>query len=162
MEKKHDFTIRIGCAEDVPAALELIQELALYEKAPHEVEVTIDSMTRDGFGTQPLYKMWVAEMQGKIVGISICYIRYSTWKGPMLYLEDLVVTENLRGKGIGKALFLTSVKYAQEMGFNGMVWQVLDWNTPAIEFYKYFGAQLDPEWINGKLNRKQIDSLLAQ
>ena len=101
-------------------------------------------------------------MNGKIVGISICYIRYSTWKGPMLYLEDLVVTENQRGKGIGKALFLTSVQYAQEMGYNGMVWQVLDWNTPAIEFYKYFGAQLDPEWINGKLNRKQIDSLLAQ
>ncbi|MEN9394895.1 MAG: hypothetical protein RL362_1116 [Bacteroidota bacterium] len=160
MDKKHDFTIRLGQASDVPAALKLIQELALYEKAPHEVEVSESSMIRDGFGEHPLYKLWVAEMDNEIIGIAVCYVRYSTWKGPMLYLEDLVVTENHRGKGIGKALFLTTANFARDTGYNGMVWQVLDWNTPAIDFYKYFGAQLDPEWINGKLNRKQLESLL--
>lgn len=160
MDKKHDFTIRMGLVDDVGAALQLIQELALYERAPHEVEVNEASMIRDGFGEHPLYKLWVAELEGTIVGIAICYIRYSTWKGPMLYLEDLVVTENHRKKGIGKSLFLAAACFARDMGYNGMVWQVLDWNTPAIDFYKYFGAQLDPEWINGKLNRKQLESLV--
>ena len=160
MDKKHDFTIRMGLVDDVGAALQLIQELALYEKAPDEVEVTEKTMIRDGFGEDPLYRLWVAELEGTIVGIAICYVRYSTWKGPMLYLEDLVVTESHRKKGIGKSLFLTTAKFARNMGYNGMVWQVLDWNTPAIDFYKYFGAQLDPEWINGKLNRNQLESLV--
>ncbi len=159
MDKKHDFTIRLGQPQDVPATLALIQELAIYEQAPNEVEVSVSSMLRDGFGDQPLYRLWVAEIDGIIIGIAICYVRYSTWKGPMLYLEDLVVTERQRGRGIGKALFLTAAQFAKDNAYNGMVWQVLDWNKPAIEFYKYFGAQLDPEWINGKLNRKQLESL---
>ncbi|MBM3428018.1 MAG: GNAT family N-acetyltransferase [Bacteroidetes bacterium] len=160
MDKKHGFIIRSGRPEDVPRALQLIRELALYEKAPDAVEVSEESMLRDGFGAHPVYTMWVAEMDEGIVGISICYIRYSTWKGPMLYLEDLVVTENHRGKGIGKALFLASAQYAHENSMNGMVWQVLDWNTPAIGFYEYFGAEMDPEWINGKLNRKQLAQII--
>jgi len=126
--------IRRGERQDLPAVLLLIQELALYEKAPHEVTNTVEAMERDGFGSHPIYFLWVAEKNEKIVGIAICYIRYSTWKGQMLYLEDIVVTEKERGKKIGHQLMNTVIQFAQEEQYNGLIWQVLDWNEPAIRF----------------------------
>jgi GNAT superfamily N-acetyltransferase len=150
--------IRPGTEADVPAAFTLIQELALFERAPHEVSNTIEAMLQDGFGPNPVYGFLVAELDGEIVGLSLYYYRYSTWKGKRLYLEDLIVTEKHRKKGIGKLLFDATVDYARQMNCNGMSWQVLDWNTPAIEFYKQYGAHLDGEWINCSLSREQLYS----
>jgi GNAT superfamily N-acetyltransferase len=148
--------IRRGERQDLPAVLSLIQELALYEKAPHEVTNTVKDMERDGFGSHPIYFLWVAEKNEKIVGIAICYIRYSTWKGQILYLEDIVVTEKERGKKIGHQLMNTVIQFAQEEQYNGLIWQVLDWNEPAIRFYKKYNAQFDGEWFNVKLNKEQL------
>jgi GNAT superfamily N-acetyltransferase len=148
--------IRRGERQDLPAVLSLIQELALYEKAPHEVTNTVKDMERDGFGSHPIYFLWVAEKNEKIVGIAICYTRYSTWKGQMLYLEDIVVTEKERGKKIGHQLMNTVIQFAQEEQYNGLIWQVLDWNEPAIRFYKKYNAQFDGEWFNVKLNKEQL------
>ncbi|MDN5204076.1 GNAT family N-acetyltransferase [Fulvivirgaceae bacterium BMA10] len=149
--------IRQGTKEDLPQALELIRELAIYEKAENEVENTVESMLQDGFGEQPVFGFHVADDQGKIVGISIYYYRYSTWKGKCLYLEDLVVNESYRGKGIGKLLFDATALRAKEANCNLLNWQVLDWNEPAINFYKKINAQFDNEWINCRLTREQLD-----
>ncbi len=154
--------IRRGERQDLPQVLLLIQELALYEKAPHEVTNTVEAMERDGFGSHPIYFLWVAEKNEKIVGIAICYIRYSTWKGQMLYLEDIVVTEKERGKKIGHLLMNTVIQFAQEEQYNGLIWQVLDWNEPAIRFYKKYNAQFDGEWFNVKLNKEQLQQFQTQ
>lgn len=132
--------------------MRLIHELAVFEKAPHEVVATEQTLLEHGFQANPLFVSWVAEQQGAIVGMALCYIRYSTWKGPVLYLEDLIVTEPFRGKGIGKALFEVCVHHAREKQYRKMVWQVLDWNTPAIDFYKGYGANMDPEWLNASID----------
>ena len=154
--------IRRGERQDLPQVLLLIQELALYEKAPHEVTNTVEAMERDGFGSHPIYFLWVAEKNDKIVGIAICYIRYSTWKGQMLYLEDIVVTEKERGKNIGHQLMNTVIQFAQHEQYNGLIWQVLDWNEPAIRFYKKYNAQFDGEWFNVKLNKEQLQQFQTQ
>ena len=154
------YYIRKGTATDVPAAMTLIKELALYEKAPHEVTASEESMIEDGFGENPIYQMWVAVEDKTIIGLALTYIRSSTWKGRMLYLEDIIVTESKRGKGIGKSLFLTVCKEVQLHQWNGLIWQVLDWNEPALNFYRKFNASLDPEWINGKLLPETIDIIL--
>jgi GNAT superfamily N-acetyltransferase len=148
--------IRKGTRTDLPAVLDLIKELAEYEKALGEVSISLEELEVDGFGTHPQYWFLVAEVDGEIVGISFYYIRYSTWKGRFLYLEDLVVKEAYRRKGVGAALFEETIRVAQEIKVNGMTWQVLDWNTPAIDFYKKYGADLDDGWINGKLVKEQI------
>ena len=148
--------IRQGTREDLPAVLDLIKELAKYEKALDEVSISLEELEVDGFGTHPEYWFLVAEVEGEIVGISFYYIRYSTWKGRFLYLEDLVVKEAYRRKGVGAALFEETIRVAQEIEVNGMTWQVLDWNTPAIDFYEKYNADLDDGWINGKLVKKQI------
>jgi GNAT superfamily N-acetyltransferase len=148
--------IRKGTRADLPAVLDLIKELAEYEKALDEVSISLEELEVDGFGAHPEYWFLVAEVAGEIVGISFYYIRYSTWKGRFLYLEDLVVKEAYRRKGVGAALFEGTIRIAQEIEVNGMTWQVLDWNTPAIDFYKKYNADLDDEWINGKLVKKQI------
>lgn len=153
-------TIRPGKKEDLPRVLELIKELALYEKAPHEVTNTVERMERDGFGPNPIYGLFVAEEGDRIVGISIYYWRYSTWKGKRLYLEDIVVTESERGKGTGKLLFDRTMKHALDENCSGMMWQVLEWNEPAINFYKKYGAKLDDEWTNCSLESTQIIALL--
>ena len=142
--------IRAGEKPDLPRVLELIQELAVYEKAEDKVENTVAQMEIDGFGPNPIYGFFVAENEDKhIVGISIYYFRYSTWKGKRLYLEDIVVTESERGKRIGKFLFDRTIKKAREEKCSGMMWQVLDWNEPAINFYKkYYKANLDGDWYN--------------
>jgi GNAT superfamily N-acetyltransferase len=148
--------LRVAVKEDCPRLLELVHELALFEKAPEEVTVTLKEFEEAGFGERPVWKTFIAEVNGVIVGFALYYIRYSTWKGCRMYLEDLIVTEDWRGKGVGKLLFDRLIIEAREMGFNGMSWQVLDWNEPAIKFYKKYEAALDGSWINGSLSREQI------
>ncbi|MCS7017600.1 MAG: GNAT family N-acetyltransferase [Cytophagales bacterium] len=151
--------IRKGTAADLPAAHRLIVELAIYEKAEHEVITTPEQMLQDGFGDRPAYGFYVAALTptNQIVGMALYYTRYSTWKGRCLYLEDLIVTQDWRGKGIGKLLFDAIVRECLEQNMHMLTWQVLDWNTPAIEFYKRLGAHLDAEWLNGKLFRHQLE-----
>jgi GNAT superfamily N-acetyltransferase len=145
-------SIRKAEREDCSRVLELIQELADYEKAPDEVTVTLQHFEESGFGSNPVWWAFVAEFDGKVEGFALYYIRYSTWKGQCLYLEDFLVTEKLRGKGAGKMLFDCVIEEAKEKGYSRMVWQVLDWNVPAINFYKKYNATLDPAWINEVLD----------
>ncbi len=144
--------IRKATIEDVPAIMELVRELAVYEKAPEEVTNTEERMRKEGFGENPAFECILAEKDGTVVGMSLYYYRYSTWKGRRLYLEDLIVTEKARGTGLGKILLDRTIEIAKEEGCSGMMWQVLDWNTPAIEFYKKYNARLDGEWINCHLD----------
>lgn len=148
--------IRRGTVEDLQAILDLIVELAIYEKAEHEVENSTEQMKLDGFGERPVFDFFVVEENEMIVGTAIYYFRYSTWKGKALYLEDLVVSEKHRGKGYGKALLDAIVKQAKSDNCKQVRWQVLDWNEPAINFYNSIGADLDAEWINCTLNAQQI------
>ena len=140
--------IRRAVKDDCGKLLELIQELATYEKAPDEVSVTLDHFTESGFGEQPVWWSFVAEVDEKIVGFALYYIRYSTWKGQAMYLEDILITNEMRGKGIGKLLFDRLIEEAREKKFNRIIWQVLDWNEPAINFYKKYKADFDAGWIN--------------
>jgi GNAT superfamily N-acetyltransferase len=146
--KKMSIEIRRARREDCPRLMELVHELAVYEKAPDEVTVSLEHFTESGFGAQPVWWAFVAEVDGHIEGFALYYIRYSTWKGQRLYLEDLIVTDAMRGKGLGKMLFDRLIEEMKEKKFSGMVWQVLDWNTSAIDFYKRYGAALDAGWIN--------------
>ena len=141
-------TIRRAVKDDCPALLELIQELATYERAPNEVTVTVDHFTESGFGKQPVWWAFVAEVEEVIVGFALYYIRYSTWKGQAMYLEDILITNEMRGKGIGKLLFDRLIEEAKERKFNRIIWQVLDWNEPAINFYKKYNADFDASWVN--------------
>jgi GNAT superfamily N-acetyltransferase len=151
--------IREGRKEDLSQVFELVKELALFERAPEQVTNTVKMMEQDGFGQHPVYGMFVAEKTNRIVGISIYYYRYSTWKGRRLYLEDIIVTETERGSGIGKKLFERTLKKTLEDNCTGMMWQVLDWNTPAIDFYKRFNAKLDSEWVNCNIESEEIRKL---
>jgi GNAT superfamily N-acetyltransferase len=147
-----DIQIRRAVKADCKRLLELIHELAVYEKAPEEVTVTLEHFEQSGFGDKPVWWAFVAEIDGKVQGFALYYIRYSTWKGQCLYLEDFLVTEALRGHGAGRLLFDRVIEEARSLGMKRMVWQVLEWNTPAINFYKKYNATLDPEWLNGILN----------
>ena len=140
--------IRRAVKEDCARLLELVNELALYEKAPQEVTVTLKHFEESGFGKNPVWWAFVAEQDGLILGFALYYVRYSTWKGQRMYLEDILVTENARGKGIGKLLMDQLIVEAKERNLNGIVWQVLEWNEPAINFYKKYNASFDPEWVN--------------
>ncbi len=146
-----EYTTRKGIKSDLPQVLILIKELANYEKAPNEVVVTIDELENDGFGENPIFNFFVAEVDNKIVGISLYYIKYSTWKGKCIFLEDIIVTEKYRQFGIGKKLFDKVVNIAKVMNVKRLEWQVLEWNTPAINFYKKLNSHFDNEWINCKL-----------
>lgn len=148
--------LRVAVKEDCLRLLDLVHELALFEKAPEEVTVTLKEFEEAGFGEKPVWKTFVAEVDGVIVGFALYYIRYSTWKGCRMYLEDLIVTESWRGKGVGKLLFDRLIVEAREMGFNGMTWQVLDWNEPAIKFYKKYEADISSGWLNGSLSKEQL------
>lgn len=157
-----EVNVRVGVPEDLPRVLELIKELAAYERAPDEVVNTVEQMEQDGFGPKPIYGFFVAELNQAIIGISIYYWRYSTWKGKRLYLEDIVVSEKERGKGAGKLLFDRTMQHSLDEGCTGMMWQVLEWNEPAIKFYKKYGAKLDEEWTNCGLERNQIEAIIQQ
>lgn len=143
--------IRKASPEDMPRVLELIHELAIYEKAEKQVTNTLEQLTADGFGDHPKFECAVAEIENEVVGFALWYTSYSTWKGSCLYLEDLLVTEKKRRSGIGKMLFDYVLEIAKKRGAKRFEWQVLEWNEPAISFYKKYNADLDPEWINGKL-----------
>lgn len=146
-----DFNIRKGRKEDLAQVLALIKELAEYERAPEEVENTIEQMLEDGFGNNPIFNFEVAERDSVIIGAAIYYTKYSTWKGKKFYLEDLIVTEAERGKKVGKALFDRCLELTKAGGFHSMVWQVLDWNEPAINFYKKYSTTFDTEWVDCSL-----------
>ena len=154
--------IRRAQAHDVPRMLELVHELALFERAPQEVTVTVEQMRDAGFGPKPVWVGWVAEAQGVTVGMAVCYERYSTWKGRRLYLEDIVVTESARGMRVGERLFLQCAAYAVEQDYSGMLWQVLDWNVDAQRFYDRFGARYAKEWWNGSLEKEALIGLTTE
>ncbi|RAV28012.1 GNAT family N-acetyltransferase [Sinomicrobium soli] len=140
------YTIRNAGPEDMPEVLRLIRELADYEKEPEAVEITSDDLVRDGFGPRPLFHCFVADTGNDIAGIALVYPRYSTWKGMALHLEDLIVSEAYRGRGLGKALLSEVVRYGHELGVKRICWEVLDWNEPAIDFYEKQGARILRDW----------------
>jgi len=148
--------LRKAVKEDLPIVLELIQELATYEKAPNEVTITLDDLEKDGFGDNPIYEIIIAELEERIVGMSFYFFNYSTWKGKCLYIEDIIVRQKYRGNKIGSILFDATVKRAKEIGAKRMQWQVLNWNEPAINFYKKYNSDFDDEWLNCKLTEDQI------
>ena len=144
-----DIQIRKAGKSDCAAMMELINELAVYERAPEQVTVSLEHFVESGFGEKPVWEAFVAEREENIVGFALYYTRYSTWKGQRMYLEDLLVTESMRGQGIGKLLFDALIEECKVKNYNGMVWQVLDWNEPAINFYKkYEGIKIDSGWLN--------------
>ena len=149
---KPETVIRRAVREDCARILELVKELAEYERAPDEVTVSLEHFEQSGFGDKPVWWAFVAEQNGKVEGFALYYVRFSTWKGQRMYLEDFLVTEKLRGQGIGKKLFDKLLIEAKEKGFNGIVWQVLEWNEPAINFYKKYRASFDSEWVNCAIN----------
>ena len=151
-------TIRQATKADCAAILQLIKDLALYEKAPDQVEITLAQLTADGFGDSPKFECLVAEHTDLVVGMAITYPRYSTWKGAYTYLEDLVVDSLHRNQGIGSLLLNAVIASAVKNGSARLEWQVLEWNEPALEFYKKFNASFDNEWINVRLNRGQLKS----
>lgn len=150
--KQKEVQIRPALKEDAKDLLRLIKELALYEKAPEEVINTTQRLVIDGFMEHPLFNAFVAEVDSRVVGMALMYYRYSTWKGKCLYLEDLYVQPEFRQLGIGKLLFNKCIEFGKQQNCVRMNWQVLDWNTPAINFYKKFNADLDEEWINGSID----------
>ena len=152
--------IRKGIRKDLPSVLKLIKELADFENAKDQVTITLEDLEKDGFGEHPWYWFLVAEKDDEIVGLSFYWIRYSTWKGKFLFLEDFVIKQEYRRNGIGSKLFEETVKICKKLRLNGMVWQVLDWNNSAIEFYKKYNAEISKEWLNGKLSKNQIDKIL--
>lgn len=144
-----EIKIRAAKKEDCLRMMELIKELAEYEKMPEQVIVDFNHFVDSGFGVNPVWWAYVAEANGKVEGFALYYVRYSTWKGQRMYLEDIIVTEKMRGHGLGKQLLDKLIEVAKEKGFTGMMWQVLEWNDPAINFYKkYKAVQFDGEWIN--------------
>ena len=148
--------IQKGIKNDLPYILELIKELAEYENSLNEVEITLKELEDDGFGTHPYYSFVVAKKNNKLIGMAFYFIRYSTWKGKILFLEDFIVKEEYRGKGVGAKLFEYTIKIGKDLNVSGMHWQILDWNEPAILFYKKYSATISKEWLNGKLTKKQI------
>jgi GNAT superfamily N-acetyltransferase len=146
-----DVEIRVGTPSDIPDLLRLIQELADYEKAPNEVVVTEEILLEDGFGDNAIFEFFVAEHKSQILGIALYYTKYSTWKGRCLFLEDIIVTRSARQKGIGTLLMKAVIEQARVRKVKRLEWQVLNWNTPAIEFYKKINASIDDEWLNGRM-----------
>jgi GNAT superfamily N-acetyltransferase len=143
-----EIVIRRAERKDCARIMELIHELAVFEKAPQEVTVTLEHFEESGFGANPVWWAFVAEAEGKVQAFALYYIRYSTWKGQRMYLEDILVTEEMRGKKLGQLLFDQLIIEARKKNLYGICWQVLDWNEPAISFYKKYNAHFDGEWIN--------------
>lgn len=150
--------IRIGKKEDLPQVLNLVKELAAFENAPAEVQVTEVEMLNWGFGNEKIFNFFVLEKNGIIVGMALYYYKYSTWKGKCLFLEDIIVTEAERKNGFGKLLFNAVAEVARTEKVRRMEWQVLDWNKAAISFYKKYDSHFDGEWINCKLTFEQLQT----
>ena len=157
-----EISITPGTRADVPELLACIKELAAYEKAADQVAVDENELVRDGFGERPLYSFFVARMGTEVAGIALYYFKYSTWKGKALFLEDIIVKEKFRRNGIGSRLFVAVCKKAHAEQCRRMDWQVLDWNEPAIAFYRGFEARLDPEWLNGQLFAPGLEKIARQ
>lgn len=155
-----NYKIRKAEKTDLPEILNLIKELAAFEKEPDAVEVDIEDLEKEGFGPKPLFTCFVAEVQGKIEGMALVYFRYSTWKGRTVHLEDLIVRENKRGTGLGSALYKKVIEYAKEQGVKRTEWVVLGWNTPAIDFYKRSGATVLTDWHTVQMNEQAMKSFL--
>lgn len=151
-----EYTIRDARIEDMEQVLNLVQELADFEKEPDAVEITKDDLIKDGFGEQKLFHCFVAETKDGIAGIALVYPRYSTWKGPVIHLEDLIVSERMRGSGLGTALLDEVVKYGNSLGVKRICWEVLDWNEPAIKFYEKKGANVLRDWDVVQLDEEGI------
>ncbi|WP_309609908.1 GNAT family N-acetyltransferase [Flavobacterium sp.] len=154
--------IRKGIQKDMPAVLDLIKQLATFEKEPDAVVVTIDDLLRDGFGENPLFYTFVAEIDSKIVGIALYYYRYSTWKGKTIHLEDLIVNEENRGSGAGFALYSEIIAQGKRDNVRRVEWNVLDWNTPAIAFYKKSGAKVLDDWLVAQMDEEGINNFMNQ
>jgi GNAT superfamily N-acetyltransferase len=152
--------IRKGKSEDMVAVLDLIQELAIFEKEPDAVLITAEDLVRDGFGANPLFHVFVAEVDSEIVGIALYYYRYSTWKGKTLHLEDLVVKDKMRGTGLGYALYSEIIKQGKKDNVRRIEWNVLDWNTPAIDFYEKSGAKVLRDWDSVQMDEEGINDFL--
>jgi GNAT superfamily N-acetyltransferase len=150
--------IRMAGTDDMPRVLELINELAAFEKEPDAVEVTVEELVAEGFGKQPLFQCFVGLLNNKIEGIALCYPRFSTWKGRTIHLEDLIVSQDHRGKGLGKALYNEVLKYAHDIKVRRVEWVVLDWNTPAIDFYKNTGAAISSEWNIAQMDENSLNN----
>ncbi|MAU15038.1 MAG: GNAT family N-acetyltransferase [Muricauda sp.] len=155
-----EYTIRDARIEDMEQVLNLVQELANYEKEPDAVEITKDDLIKDGFGEQKLFHCFVAETNDGIAGIALVYPRYSTWKGPVIHLEDLIVSEKMRGSGLGTALLDEVVKYGNSLGVKRICWEVLDWNEPAIKFYEKKGANVLRDWDVVQLDEEGIKNYI--
>jgi len=154
--------IRKGVKSDLPFVLKLIKELADYENALNEVTITLEQLEKDGFENNRYYSFLIAENDQEIIGLSFYWIRYSTWKGKFLFLEDFVIKQKYRRSGVGSKLFKETIKICDKLQCNGMSWQVLNWNTPAIDFYKKYNADISNSWLNGKLTKKQIKEICSK
>ena len=154
--------IRKAQKSDAASILFLIQELAVFEKEPRAVIVTQAQIEKDGFGDHPLFECFVAEVTNQVVGMALFYPRYSTWKGPTFHLEDLIVTEPMRGKGIGTQLYNSFLDHAYNKGVKRVEWAVLDWNLPAIKFYQKSGATISDDWRSVQMDKKSIDSYILK
>lgn len=157
-----DYTIRKAVANDVDSIFRLINELAIFENEPAAVIITPESLREDGFGAVPKFDCFIAESTEEVLGIALVYMRYSTWKGEVLHLEDLIVSEKARGKGIGGALLTEVIKFGNDLGVKRIGWEVIDWNTPAIEFYEHIGANVMRDWHVVQLDEKGIENYLAK
>ncbi|MBD3582275.1 GNAT family N-acetyltransferase [Flavobacterium selenitireducens] len=154
-------TIRPGTKQDMPDVLRLITELAIFEREPKAVVVTVADLERDGFGDDPLFHTFIAEQEGKIVGMALYYYRYSTWKGRTIHLEDLIVTEQARGTGVGSALYLKIIEQGKLDNVRRIEWNVLDWNEPAVTFYEKSGARILPDWRVVHMDEAGIDAFIT-
>ena len=157
-----NFTIRKARKEDMGQVLDLIKALAVFEKEPDAVEVSEAYLKEKGFAEHPSFQCFVAEVNDSIEGIALVYMRFSTWKGEVLHLEDLIVNQNMRGKGLGEALLNEVVKFGNELGVKRISWEVLDWNTPAIEFYEKKGAKVMRDWNVVQLDEQGIKNYLSK
>jgi GNAT superfamily N-acetyltransferase len=151
--------VRKATKEDIPVLMALVKELAEFEKAPQEVLTSEEELLKDGFGEKPAFEAIVAELDGKVKGMAVYYFSYSTWKGRSMYIDDIVVFKEARGNGLGKALMDTLVEVAKEENVGKLHWQVLDWNEPAITFYKKYFASFDAEWVNVAVSRENLQKI---
>ena len=157
-----NLNIRKASVQDMPAVLDLIKELAIFEKEPNAVAITTDDLIANGFGENPLFNCYIALLDNNIVGMAICYFRFSTWKGKTVHLEDLIVKEDKRGLGVGKALYTKVMQFANTNGVKRVEWVVLDWNEPAVKFYESTGANLLKDWYLVQMDEEGLSNFLEK